>query len=364
MLMSADTQLAIQTERPSQALDLFDPTRYAHAMVVAKQFAQSGLVPVAFRKNDANCFLAIEIAGRMGASPFMVMQNLNIIHEKPSWSSQFIIAMINASGRFTPLRFTYTGTKGNDDRTCVAWATSRVDGERLEGAEVSIKIAKAQGWWQKTGSKWPDMSELMLMYRAATFFGRMYAPDMLMGMQTQEEVWDVDPKATPDVVDPTPTLVPAASSQETPKKSRGTGVSGMKVAEKVTEQPPVAEKTVVPPVVEPKKETPAPVQDQKPEGKPATPAPTEEAQDEIDMGPATQGDLVEILKIEVTKANTARGFVLKIDLHGENLACSGFFDGEEKDIPKVGQKAYAKIERKQNPTTQAWRNIITSLVAA
>ena len=31
----------------------------------------------------------------------------------------------------------------------------------------------------------------MLRYRAATFFGRLYTPDLLMGMQTKEELDDV-----------------------------------------------------------------------------------------------------------------------------------------------------------------------------
>ena len=35
------------------------------------------------------------------------------------------------------------------------------------------------------------MPELMFQYRAASFFGRLYAPDILKGMQTVDEVKDV-----------------------------------------------------------------------------------------------------------------------------------------------------------------------------
>jgi hypothetical protein len=35
------------------------------------------------------------------------------------------------------------------------------------------------------------MPKLMLMYRAASFFGRLYCPEMLMGFQSTEEVIDV-----------------------------------------------------------------------------------------------------------------------------------------------------------------------------
>jgi hypothetical protein len=36
------------------------------------------------------------------------------------------------------------------------------------------------------------MPELMLRNRAATFFGRQYIPDLLLGVQTSEEVVDVE----------------------------------------------------------------------------------------------------------------------------------------------------------------------------
>ncbi len=52
-------------------------------------------------------------------------------------------------------------------------------------------MAEAEGWSKKSGSKWKTMPELMLSYRAATFFGRMYCPDLLMGMQTQDELQDI-----------------------------------------------------------------------------------------------------------------------------------------------------------------------------
>ena len=42
------------------------------------------------------------------------------------------------------------------------------------------------------------MPELMLRYRAATLFGRLYAPEILMGMRTQDEIEDIE------IVDITP----------------------------------------------------------------------------------------------------------------------------------------------------------------
>jgi hypothetical protein len=154
----------------------------------AQVLAQSDLVPKEFRDNIANCVIALEMAGRIGASPLAVVQNMYIVHGKPSWSSQFIIAAINATKKFSPLRFQMDDDKGG---SCIVWAEEKATGERLEGPRVSLEMAKAEGWVQKNGSKWKTMPDLMLRYRAATFFGRLYAPEVLMGMQTYDEVIDV-----------------------------------------------------------------------------------------------------------------------------------------------------------------------------
>lgn len=166
----------------------------------AKMFAASSLVPKEFIGNVANCAIAINIAKRLGADPFMTIQNVDIIHGRPSFRASFLIAMVNSAGRFEPLQFRMEGTEGKPDRSCVAWTKSKPEGTLLEGPKISIEMAKAEGWSTKNGSKWITMPELMLRYRAAAFFARLYAPDITLGMMTAEEVVDtverdVTPKA-------------------------------------------------------------------------------------------------------------------------------------------------------------------------
>lgn len=171
------------------------------AQRMAKALASSDLVPPQYRNNVSNTLLALEIAQRIGASPLMVMQNLNIIHGKPSWSSQFIIAAINSCGRFSPLRFRVEGE--GEARVVTAYALEKGTGEVLDGPPVSIAMAKAEGWMAKNGSKWATMPDLMLRYRAAAFFGRLYSPDVLMGVYTADEVVEIDAAEVP-VVQATP----------------------------------------------------------------------------------------------------------------------------------------------------------------
>jgi hypothetical protein len=166
---------------------------FEDAQRIAKALASSTLIPQQFQGQAgyANCLVALNIARRMGMDPLMVMQNLHIIHGRPSWSSQFIIGLVNGCGRFSPLRYDITG-KG-DTLACAALATEQATGEELRGPEVTMAMAKKEGWATKSGSKWQTMPELMIRYRAAAFWGRLYIPDLLVGIQTQEEVLDIEP---------------------------------------------------------------------------------------------------------------------------------------------------------------------------
>ena len=231
----------------------------------AKLLASSTLVPAAYRAEIhktnrygeitdtrqnpnalANSVVALNMAQRMGADPLMVMQNLYIVEGRPSWSSQWIIAAINGCGRFSPLRFdikslgkkkveyiTFSwenqkrqevrNTIEIEDKVCVAWVIEKETGERLESPAVSIELAVKEGWFTKNGSKWQTMPDVMLRYRTASFFGKLYAPELLMGLQTTEEVHDtidVTPNAEGVLQVEAETLRETPTSQTAPRARR------------------------------------------------------------------------------------------------------------------------------------------------
>jgi hypothetical protein len=187
-----DPQAALTTTQPGGSV-FSGIQAFEDAQRIAKALASSTLIPPQFQGQQgfANCLVALEIAGRMGISPFLAMQHLHVIHGRPSWSSSFIIAMVNGCGRFSPLRFEISGT--GDSLACYAVASDLASGQELKGPTITMAMAKKEGWATKSGSKWQTMPELMIRYRAAAFWGRLYASDMLLGMQSQEEVVDVEP---------------------------------------------------------------------------------------------------------------------------------------------------------------------------
>lgn len=172
----------------------FDTDGFALVQRVAKAFSSSGLVPTQYQGENgiANCMIALNMAQRMNADPMMVMQNLYMVHNQPAWSSKFLIATVNACGRYTSLRYEWKNEDKpeSDEYGCRAWAVERETGERLNGIWVTWKMVKAEGWHSKNGSKWKTMPDQMFMYRAASFWVRTNAPELSMGFQTQEEVMD------------------------------------------------------------------------------------------------------------------------------------------------------------------------------
>ena len=164
----------------------------------AKSLCESNLVPISYQgqKGLPNCLVAIEMSKRMKLSPLTVMQNLNVIHGTPTWSAQFITSQILGCGRFTNFDYLVKGEGETLEVQCVA---KRVEDQKLiKGTAVSIRMARLEGWTRN--SKYQSMPELMLRNRAATFFGRQYIPDLLLGVQTSEEVVDIQPvDVTPEI---------------------------------------------------------------------------------------------------------------------------------------------------------------------
>jgi hypothetical protein len=196
-----NTGILAQVAAETQAFELVQ----RQAMMLSK----STLVPKDFAGNVANCAIALNVAKRTRLDPLMVCQNLAIIHGRPSWSATALIGMINASGKFSPLRFVFDSDEA--PTWCYAVARDMATGEELKGERITLEMAKKEGWSTKNGSKWLTMPGQMLRYRAASFWSRAYASDMSLGMYTQDEVRDfaepprnVTPRANPFVAEPEP----------------------------------------------------------------------------------------------------------------------------------------------------------------
>lgn len=278
------SQEIVKANSAVKQFNYFDNDQFAVMQRICTMFANSELVPERYRVSDknpkekaiANCMIAVETAQRIGASPLLVMQNLDIIQGKPGWSSKFLIATVNTSGRYSTMkyRFTNLGKVGKievveykwenrqkvavktvfdgsaiDNVECVAYTVEKGTEEVLESSEVSVKLAIQEGWYTKAGSKWPTMTKKMLKYRAASFWTNEYAPELSMGMKTAEEIGDIEDIEYEDVSDKV-------------KKE----VKGQANKTVISMDIPPTPAAIVQPAPEDKKDDPKPVDDTKAEG--------------------------------------------------------------------------------------------------
>jgi hypothetical protein len=189
-ILQAQQQASFAITPVGQIVKQFEVTQR-----IANMYSQSTIVPDSFKKNVGNCVIAIDMAMRMNANPLMLMQNLYIVYGNPSFSSKFLIATINASGRFSPLRYEFKGEEGKPEYGCRCIAYEIADKEHKEplyGDWITLKMANDEGWTTKNGSKWKTMPSQMLRYRAAAFWQRVYCPEISMGLITKEEIEDAE----------------------------------------------------------------------------------------------------------------------------------------------------------------------------
>lgn len=187
---------------------LVDTNAFNHLWRVAKSYAAAGtMVPKNFQGKPEDCFVACQLALRLGCDPYMLMQNTYIVHGRPGFEAKLATALLNSSGKLKgTLKYSFDGS--GDAYGCRAWGIDAETGEKVVGPKVDWSMVKAEGWNKdkqiRDGggvqkSKWNTMPDLMFTYRAATFFIRTNYPEVLMGMQTRDELEDsvIDVEVTP-----------------------------------------------------------------------------------------------------------------------------------------------------------------------
>ena len=177
---------AIVPSNGNSSVNLFAFPNYERAMEFVNTLSRSSIVPNTFKNNSSACLIALDMANRMRRNPMEVMQAMYVVNGKPGFSSSFLIGLINSCGLFGRLRFEFVGKEGEDGWGCRAWAVEKETGEKLVGPLVTMSMARKEGW--TSNKKWQTMPEIMLRYRAASFFSRAYCPDLTGGINSTEEL--------------------------------------------------------------------------------------------------------------------------------------------------------------------------------
>ena len=150
----------------------------------AQAMISGNILPQHF-KNIGDIIILGEMSKNLNIPVVMLAQQLYIVKGKPQMSGQLAIALLNGSKKFDkPIRF--------QERQDV-WgirAVGLIDGEEYFGEWIDDTLIKANAWG--TNKHWVANKGLMARYRAASWFARLYAPEVLMGFQTEGETIDAE----------------------------------------------------------------------------------------------------------------------------------------------------------------------------
>lgn len=168
-----------------------------HFTAAASVFAQSQLVPKHLQGKVQDCLILMNMAMRMQEDPLLVLQNCFVVSGTPGFKTQFLIARANASGQLkSKIRWNVEKLEPpilkleGFEMPNLRVTAQAVDnfGELME-ASVTSDMAIREKW--TSNPKYRSMPEHMLRWRAAAFLIRLYMPEVMMGMQTIEEIEDV-----------------------------------------------------------------------------------------------------------------------------------------------------------------------------
>lgn len=178
----------IRVVEDSSALSyLFDTAKFEHSYRIAEAMARASLIPKHLKgptKEDtaANCFLVVNQALRWNLDPFAVAPETYEVHGKLGYQGKLVAAVINTrAGLAERLSYTFSGTKGKDDFTVT------VSG-RFEGRDKSDTVTLSVGQAKTANEMWTKDPEQKLIYSGAVRWARRHAPEVILGVTTDDDL--------------------------------------------------------------------------------------------------------------------------------------------------------------------------------
>lgn len=160
-------------------------TNMGELMEFAKMMAIAGTAVPPHLRNNAGACLAICIqAVEWRMSPFAVAGKSYVVNDRVGWESQLVHAVIEQRAPISSrIRHSFSG-EGNN-RTCKVWATLRGESEPLELTSPPFGTIQP-----KNSPLWKSKPDIQLYYSTVRDFCRVYFPDVLLGVYSEDELVD------------------------------------------------------------------------------------------------------------------------------------------------------------------------------
>lgn len=179
------------------------PASMPEAQSIAKELAQSSLVPEPLR-NKPHDVLAVMLAGmELGLSPMQAFRGIYIVKGRPILAADTIVGLCKA--RKDVCKYFRTVESTATKATCETWREGDPEPTRLTW---TAEMAKRAGLGGQTWSAYP---EAMLRHRCAAALARDVYPDLMLGIYEEGEAAEIAaPKV--EVVTPAPERRPAPTA--------------------------------------------------------------------------------------------------------------------------------------------------------
>jgi hypothetical protein len=183
-------------------------------------------IPKHLQGNEGDCFAVCMQAMQWGMNPFSVAQKTHIVNGTLGYEAQLVIAVLNSSPALST-RINFAWSEGNwqgvdgksdksDERWAQVWATLKGEAEpRLR------RVSMADVGTVRNSPNWISDPRQQLAYLTAKRWGRLHAPDVILGVYTPDELQDgYDYGTGQPLHDITPRTTPAQIAQSAAKSAQ------------------------------------------------------------------------------------------------------------------------------------------------
>lgn len=184
------------------------PTTPDGAFRLAEMMATGKLVPAHLQRSPGDCLMVIEQAMRWGMSPFAVAQCTSVIQGKLMFEGKLVAAALQSSGILDG-RLDYEFHGEGDKREIVVRATLKGD---AKPKEITLRLADAK----TSNGMWTKQPDQQLVYAGTRVWGRRWAPEVMLGVYSPEEMETTRDTFTGTTITGTATTVEPDNTPPTP----------------------------------------------------------------------------------------------------------------------------------------------------
>jgi len=176
---------------------LFQPNSLGEAMEIAKLMAAGNFVPGHLRGKAGDCLAVVMQSARWGLDPFAVGNKTYFVNDRMGYEAQLVIAVLNTSGVLRG-RLALDWEQTDTDLICTVTGTLKADSRPKA---ISQEFSKVK---VKNSPLWVSSPRQQLGYYTSRLWARLYAPEVLLGVYTVDEIQEMGAENARDVT-PAPT---------------------------------------------------------------------------------------------------------------------------------------------------------------